>query len=112
MTTLGIPATGYSICYELGIFKQKIVDGQQVELADNWKDLGEAWLMPKPQETEEVHFGGTGPGPLGQRPPEVVYEDGTGVSGRALRHGDRRLRHPAGERPAAVGRQESQARSI
>ena len=32
MTTLDIPATGYSICYELGIFKQKIVDGQQVEL--------------------------------------------------------------------------------
>ena len=32
MTTLEIPATGYSICYELGLFKQKIVDGQQVEL--------------------------------------------------------------------------------
>ena len=38
MTTLEIPATGYSICYELGIFKQKIVDGQQVELPDNWLD--------------------------------------------------------------------------
>ena len=58
MTTLEIPATGYSICYELGIFKQKIVDGQQVELPDDWKNLGDAWLMPKPQETEEVHFGG------------------------------------------------------
>ena len=58
MTTLDIPATGYSICYELGIFKQKIVDGQQVELPDDWKNLGDAWLMPKPQETEEVHFGG------------------------------------------------------
>ena len=59
MTTLEIPATGYSICYELGIFRQKIVEGQQVELPDNWKDLGGAWLLPKPQETEEVHFGGT-----------------------------------------------------
>ena len=59
MTTLEIPATGYSICYELGIFKQKIVDGQQVELPDDWKNLGDAWLMPKPQETEEVLFGGT-----------------------------------------------------
>ena len=58
MTTLEIPATGYSICYELGIFKQKIVDGQQVELPDDWKNLGDAWLMPKPQETEEIHFGG------------------------------------------------------
>ena len=59
MTTLDIPATGYSICYELGIFKQKIVEGQQVELPDNWKDLGAAWLMPKPAETQEVRFGGT-----------------------------------------------------
>ena len=58
MTTLEIPATGYSICYELGIFKQKIVEGQQVELPDNWKDLGAAWLMPKPAETQEVRFGG------------------------------------------------------
>ncbi|MDO4314912.1 MAG: glycogen/starch/alpha-glucan phosphorylase [Oscillospiraceae bacterium] len=59
MTTLDIPATGYSICYELGIFKQKIVEGQQVELPDNWKDLGAAWLLPKPEEAQEVHFGGT-----------------------------------------------------
>ncbi|MEG2421065.1 MAG: glycogen/starch/alpha-glucan phosphorylase, partial [Oscillospiraceae bacterium] len=47
MATLEIPATGYSICYELGIFKQKIVDGQQVELADNWLDPGDTWLIPK-----------------------------------------------------------------
>ena len=59
MTTLEIPATGYSICYELGIFKQKIVEGQQVELPDNWKDLGSAWLLPKPAEAQEVRFGGT-----------------------------------------------------
>jgi len=59
MTTLDIPATGYSICYELGIFKQKIVEGQQVELPDNWRNLGAAWLLPKPEEAQEVHFGGT-----------------------------------------------------
>ena len=58
MTTLEIPATGYSICYELGIFKQKIIDGKQVELADNWLGLGDAWLIPKMDETEEVRFGG------------------------------------------------------
>ena len=58
MTTLEIPAAGYSICYELGIFKQKIVDGQQVELADNWLELGDAWLIPKVDETEQVRFGG------------------------------------------------------
>ena len=58
MTTLEIPATGYSICYELGLFRQKIVEGQQVELPDDWKPLGDAWLLPKPQEAEEIHFGG------------------------------------------------------
>ena len=59
MTTLEIPATGYSICYELGIFKQKIVEGQQVELPDDWKNLGSAWLLPKSEEAQEVRFGGT-----------------------------------------------------
>ena len=59
MTTLESPAAGYSICYELGIFKQKIVEGQQVELPDDWMQLGDAWLLPKLQEAEEVHFGGT-----------------------------------------------------
>jgi len=58
MTTLEVPATGYSICYELGIFKQKIIDGKQVEMADNWLGLGDAWLIPKVDETEEVRFGG------------------------------------------------------
>ena len=58
MTTQEIPATGYSICYELGIFKQKIIDGKQVELADNWLGLGDAWLIPKMDEAEEVRFGG------------------------------------------------------
>ena len=58
MTTLEIPATGYSICYELGIFKQKIIDGQQVELPDNWRSIGDAWLLPKPEESEEILFGG------------------------------------------------------
>lgn len=58
MTTLEIPATGYSICYDLGIFRQKIENGRQVELPDEWKDLGGAWLMEKPQEAQEVRFGG------------------------------------------------------
>ena len=59
MTTLDIPATGYSICYELGIFRQKIVEGQQVELPDDWKNLGASWLLPKPEEAQDVYFGGT-----------------------------------------------------
>ena len=59
VTTLNIPATGYSICYEMGIFRQRIVEGQQVELPDDWKDLGGAWLLPKPDEAQTIRFGGT-----------------------------------------------------
>ena len=80
MTTLEIPATGYSICYELGLFKQKIVDGQQVELPDNWLDISDCWLIPKMDETEKVHFGGTVKdvwGPDGSH--SVVYEGGNDV---------------------------------
>ncbi|WP_130848553.1 glycogen/starch/alpha-glucan family phosphorylase [Intestinimonas timonensis] len=80
MTTLEIPATGYSICYELGLFKQKIVDGQQVELPDNWLDISDCWLIPKMDETEKVHFGGTVKdvwNPDGSH--SVVYEGGNDV---------------------------------
>ena len=58
MTTLEIPASGYSICYDLGIFRQKIVEGQQVELPDDWKGVGGSWLIERPVEAQEVHFGG------------------------------------------------------
>ncbi|MGM9662637.1 MAG: glycogen/starch/alpha-glucan family phosphorylase, partial [Oscillospiraceae bacterium] len=58
MTTLEIPASGYSICYDLGIFRQKIIEGQQVELPDDWMGLGGSWLIEKPVEAQEVHFGG------------------------------------------------------
>ena len=79
LTTLEIPAAGYSICYELGIFRQKIVEGQQVELPDAWKGLGDAWLMPKPQEAEEVHFGGKVRSRWDNGHLMVVHEDYTRV---------------------------------
>ncbi|MCL2633455.1 MAG: glycogen/starch/alpha-glucan family phosphorylase [Oscillospiraceae bacterium] len=58
MATCGFLATGYSILYEYGIFKQKIVDGWQDELADDWLPGGEVWLKPIPDQTIEVRFGG------------------------------------------------------
>ena len=58
MTTLEIPATGYSICYELGIFKQKIIDGWQMEFPDNWLEMGDVWLHPRKDDAVEVRFGG------------------------------------------------------
>ena len=58
MATENIPATGYSICYELGIFKQKLVDGRQTEVADNWRSSAESWLIPRYEDEVEVRFGG------------------------------------------------------
>ena len=58
MTTLEIPATGYSICYELGIFKQKIVDGWQQETADNWLPGGQVWIKSHPDQAQEIRFDG------------------------------------------------------
>ena len=53
-----LPATGYSILYEYGIFKQRIVEGQQTELPDSWLDSGSCWLVAKPDETVEIRFDG------------------------------------------------------
>lgn len=58
MATLGLQATGYSICYELGIFKQKFQDGKQTEVADNWRTAAESWLVPRYEDAVEVRFGG------------------------------------------------------
>ena len=52
------PAMGYSICYEYGIFKQKIEDGWQTELPDNWLPGGEVWLEERPEMAIDVHFEG------------------------------------------------------
>ena len=58
LTGLGYPATGFSIRYEFGIFKQQIVDGWQMELPDNWLQMGDVWLVPKEDDAVEVRFGG------------------------------------------------------
>ncbi len=58
MASLGLAATGYSIRYEHGLFKQRIVDGQQIELPDSWLDVGDVWLLPRLEEVREVRFGG------------------------------------------------------
>ena len=54
----GYHATGYSICYEYGIFKQKLEEGWQTELPDNWLPGGSAWLVPVPTQSVEVRFDG------------------------------------------------------
>ncbi|MDH5761364.1 MAG: glycogen/starch/alpha-glucan phosphorylase [Nitrospinota bacterium] len=59
MATLGVPAYGYGIRYEFGIFYQKIVNGFQVETADNWLRKGNPWEIPRPDYIYPVKFYGT-----------------------------------------------------
>ena len=58
LTTLDLPAYGCTIRYEYGLFRQKIVDGFQIELPDSWLENGNAWEIARPEETVEVKFGG------------------------------------------------------
>ena len=58
LATQGYPARGYSILYEAGIFKQKLVDGWQTELPDFWLPGGDVWLVPHEESALEVRFEG------------------------------------------------------
>ncbi|MBO4452942.1 MAG: glycogen/starch/alpha-glucan phosphorylase [Clostridia bacterium] len=59
LTSMDYPARGYSILYEYGLFKQRIVDGEQLELPDIWLPGGDCWLVPRQDRAVTVRFGGT-----------------------------------------------------
>lgn len=58
MATKGIPAIGYGIRYQFGIFRQEIVDGWQMEKTDKWLRYGNPWETVRPHIAFKVHFGG------------------------------------------------------
>ena len=58
LATKGFQSMGYSIRYEAGIFKQKLVDGWQTELPDFWLPGGDVWLVPREERACEVKFEG------------------------------------------------------
>ncbi len=58
LASLAIPAIGYGIRYEFGIFDQAIRDGWQVEITDKWLRLGNPWEVPHPEIAYEIGFGG------------------------------------------------------
>ena len=58
MATLQMPAIGYGIRYEFGIFRQDIHDGWQVELSDEWLRRGNPWEIARPENVHQVQFGG------------------------------------------------------
>ena len=58
LSALDYAANGYSLLYENGLFKQKIIDGEQVELPDEWLGSGGAWLVPHPEKSVSIRLGG------------------------------------------------------
>ena len=58
MATMDIPATGYGIRYEYGMFKQTIENGQQIENPDNWLRYGNIWEFQRPEVTFNIRFYG------------------------------------------------------
>ena len=59
MTTRGLPATGYSLLYEYGLFRQKFIANEQQELPDKWLDVDDVWLIRNYADSYTVRFGGT-----------------------------------------------------
>ncbi len=76
LSSLDYPATGFSLCYEYGLFKQMIVDGMQVELPDVWLPGGEVWLVPRTDRIYKVRFGGRVVENWKDGHCEILYEDG------------------------------------
>ncbi len=75
LSSLDYPATGFSICYEYGLFKQMIVDGMQVELPDVWLPGGEVWLVPRTDRTFIIRFGGHVREQWENNHMTIIYED-------------------------------------
>jgi starch phosphorylase len=68
MSTMDLPAIGYGLRYDFGIFKQKIANGYQAEQPDHWLKLGYPWEIPHPEFSFQVQYGGrveARPGPRG-----------------------------------------------
>lgn len=59
LASLSLPAMGCTIRYEYGLFRQKIIDGQQVEMPDDWLENGNVWEVAQMEDVCEVHYGGT-----------------------------------------------------
>ena len=58
LATLELPAVGYGIRYDFGMFEQHIEGGQQIERHDNWLHFGNAWELPRHEDAQTVSFGG------------------------------------------------------
>ena len=77
LATQGYSARGYSILYEYGIFRQKLIDGKQTELPDNWLPGGDVWLVPRESSSVDITFEGTVKDTWDEQYHHVEIENGT-----------------------------------
>ncbi len=75
LSTLSYPARGYSILYEYGLFKQKLAEGEQIELPDVWLPGGDAWIVPRQDKKCMVRFGGKITEKWDNGRCEIIHED-------------------------------------
>ncbi len=75
LSTLDYPAYGYSLCYEYGLFRQKIADGEQIELPDEWLTYGDVWLVPRRDKSFKVKLGGRISEKWDNGRCEIIYTD-------------------------------------
>lgn len=79
MATLDIPAMGYGIRYDYGIFKQEIKDGHQVEMPDYWLAKGNPWEIERADVNYLVRFGGYVTEPTGNSANPATWDGGETV---------------------------------
>lgn len=79
LATQQYPAIGYSLCYEFGIFRQKLVDGWQTELPDFWLPGGSVWLHAHPEKAVKVLFEGRIKEQWNEGHHSIIQEDTTTV---------------------------------
>ena len=105
MASLGIPACGYGIRYDHGLFQQVIKDGWQQEFPEQWLSFGNPWEFERPEVSYDIQFGGRVES-VGsrERPPAISLASRRDHQGRRLRHADRRLAGTARQSAAVVVR--------
>ncbi|MBV8120858.1 MAG: glycogen/starch/alpha-glucan phosphorylase, partial [Alphaproteobacteria bacterium] len=89
MTALGIPACGYGIRYDHGLFRQVIIDGWQQEFPEHWLSFGNPWEFERPEIVYDVHYGG-----------QVEHSTANGRA-RAVWHPDETIQAVAYDTPIA-----------
>ena len=75
LTSQDYPARGYCLLYEYGLFKQRLVEGEQLELPDIWLPEGQNWLVPRHDRACKVRFGGRVREEWKENHLEIIYED-------------------------------------